>query len=61
MNIYVKVALFVSINASPSYLSRSAKFFLLNIEALSASLFLQIKEHLKMNVNLQSPYLNEAV
>lgn len=61
MNIYVKVALFVSINASPSYLSKSAKFFLLNIEALSASLFLLIKEHLKMHVNLQSPYLNEAV
>ena len=36
-------------------------FFLLNLEALSASLFLLIKEHLKMHVNLQSPYLNEAV
>ena len=61
MNIYVKVALFVSINASPSYLSRSEKFFLLNIEVYSASLFLLIKEHLKRHVNLQSPYLNEAV
>ena len=61
MNIYVKVALFVSINASPSYLSRSAKFFLLNIEALSASLFLLIKEYLKMHVNLQYPYLNVAL
>jgi len=56
MKIYVKVALFVSINASPSYLSKFAKFFLLNIEALSASLFLLIKEHLKMHVNLQSPF-----
>jgi len=61
MNIYVKVALFVSINASPSYFSKFTKFFLLNIEALSAFLFLLIKEHLKMHVNLQSPYLNEAV
>ena len=59
--IYVIVALFVSINASPSYLSKFAKFFLLNIEALSASLFLLIKEHLKMHINLQSPYLNEVV
>ena len=61
MKIYVKVALIVSINASPSYFHDSQTFYLFYLEAESASLFLLIKEHLKMHINLQSPYLNEAV